>query len=142
MRHAARPALHPGYNDRMIFLLKSEPSDYSFADLRRDKATVWSGVSNPAAVKNLREMRPGDRLVIYHTGKEKLAIGTAEVVSVDAADPKSPHVKIRAGVALPRPVPLAELKSHPLFQDSPLLKQGRLSVVPLTFAQHVFLTGG
>lgn len=126
----------------MNHLLKSEPSEYSFADLRRDKTTVWSGVSNPAAVKHLREMKPGDGLVIYHTGKERQAVGTAVVLSVDALDPKSPQVKIRAGAALPRAVTLAELKSHPLFKDSPLLKQGRLSVVPLTPAQHAFLTGG
>jgi predicted RNA-binding protein with PUA-like domain len=126
----------------MDCLLKTEPSDYSFADLRREKTTVWSGVSNPAAVKNLREMKPGDALVIYHTGDEKAAVGTATVVSVDASDPKIPLVKIRAVAPLPRAVPLAELKAHPLFKDSPLLKQGRLSVVPLTAAQYAFLTKG
>ncbi len=126
----------------MNFLLKTEPSDYSFAELLREKTTVWSGVANPAAVKNLREMQPGDGLVIYHTGDEKRAVGTATVVSVDAADPKTPLVKIRAGAALPRAIPLAELKTNPLFKDSPLIKQGRLSVVPLTAAQHAFLMKG
>jgi predicted RNA-binding protein with PUA-like domain len=126
----------------MDCLLKTEPSEYSFADLQREQFTVWSGVSNPAAVKNLREMKPGDRLVIYHTGDEKSAVGAAGVVSVDASDPKTPLVKIKAGAALPRTVPLAEMKAHNLFQDSPLLKQGQLSVVPLTAAQYRFLTGG
>lgn len=126
----------------MVTLLKTEPSDYSFADLRRDKTTIWSGVKNPAAVKNLRELQPGDALVIYHTGDEKQAVGTATVVSVDAADPKAPLVKIKAGAPLPRAIALAELKTHPLFKDSPLIKQGRLSVVPLTAAQHAFLMKG
>jgi predicted RNA-binding protein with PUA-like domain len=126
----------------MNALLKTEPSEYSFADLRREKTTLWSGVSNPAAVRNLRELKPGDRLVIYHTGNEKSAVGTATVISVDATDPRTPLVKIRAGAPLPRAMPLAELKTNSLFIDSPLLKQGRLSVVPLTAAQYAFLTGG
>jgi predicted RNA-binding protein with PUA-like domain len=126
----------------MNYLLKTEPSDYAFADLLREKTTVWSGVSNPAAVKNLREMKPGDRLVIYHTGGEKSAVGTASVVSVDASDPKTPLVKLKAGAALPRAIQLAELQANPLFKESPLLRQGRLSVVPLTAAQYAFLTGG
>ncbi len=126
----------------MDCLLKTEPSDYSFTDLQRDKTTVWSGVKNPAAVKNLRELKPGDRLVVYHTGDERQAVGTAGVVSVDASDPKSPLVKIRAGAPLPRAIRLAEMKGHALFRDSPLFTQGRLSVVPLTAAQHAFLTGG
>jgi predicted RNA-binding protein with PUA-like domain len=86
-------------------------------------------------------MKPGDRLVIYHTGDEKSAAGTATVVSVDASDPKTPQVKIKAGAALPKPISLAEIKSHKLFADSPLVRQGRLSVVPLTDAQYNFLVG-
>jgi predicted RNA-binding protein with PUA-like domain len=123
----------------MPYLLKTEPSEYSFADLERDKTTVWDGVTNPVAVKNLRGMQKGDELVIYHTGDEKRTVGTASVVSVDTADPKSPRVAIKAGKPL-APVSLAEIKANKLFSDSPLLRQGRLSVVPLSEAQHRFLT--
>jgi len=85
-------------------------------------------------------MKPGDQLVIYHTGDEKSAVGTASVISVDAADPKNPQVKIKAGKAIGRPLTLAEVKANKLFADSPLVRQGRLSVVPLSAAQHKFLT--
>jgi predicted RNA-binding protein with PUA-like domain len=125
----------------MDYLLKTEPTVYSFADLQRDKNTVWDGVANPVALKHLREMKPRDRLVIYETGERKSAVGTASVVTVDAADPKNPQVKIKAGKVLGKPVTLAEVKAHKLFADSPLVRQGRLSVVPLTAAQHKFLTG-
>ena len=125
----------------MNFLLKTEPSTYSFGDLQREKTTVWDGVSNPVALKHLREMKSGDHLVIYHTGDEKSAVGTASVVLVDAGDPKNPQVKIKAGKALAKPVSLAEVKAHKLFADSPLVRQGRLSVVPLTDAQYGFLVG-
>src|SRR5271169_6524736 len=123
------------------YLLKTEPSEYSFADLQRDKVSIWDGVSNPVALKHLREMEPGARLVIYETGDRKSAVGTAAVVSVDAADPRNPRVKIQAGKALSRPVSLAEIKANRLFADSPLVRQGRLSVVPLTSAQYKTLTG-
>src|SRR6202047_2828043 len=123
------------------YLLKTEPSAYSFADLQKDGATIWDGVSNPVALRNLRGMQPNDRLIIYQTGDDKSAVGTATVVSVDASDPKSPQVKIKAGKALAKPVSLAQIKSNPLFADSPLVRQGRLSVVPLTSAQHKVLTG-
>jgi len=123
----------------MPYLLKTEPSEYSFADLERDQTTVWDGVTNPVAVKNLRGMQKGDELVIYHTGDEKRTVGSASVVSVDAADPKSPRVIIKAGKPL-APVSLAEIKANKLFGDSPLLRQGRLSVVPLSEAQYRFLT--
>src|ERR1700681_3488775 len=113
------------------YLLKTEPSEYSFENLQRDGATVWDGVSNPTAVKNLREMTPGTRLIIYETGDRKSAVGTATVVSVNASDPKNPKVKIKAGKALAKPVTLAEIKANKLFADSPLVRQGRLSVVPL-----------
>jgi predicted RNA-binding protein with PUA-like domain len=124
------------------YLLKTEPSEYSFEDLQRDGVTQWDGVSNPTAVKNLREMVPGARLIIYETGDSRTAVGTATVVSVDAKDPRKPIVKIRAGKALAKPVSLDEIKSHKLFADSPLVKIGRLSVVPLTAAQYKFLAGG
>ncbi|HXM61597.1 MAG TPA: EVE domain-containing protein [Terriglobales bacterium] len=125
----------------MDYLLKTEPTVYSFADLQREQNTIWDGVSNPVAVKHLREMKPGDRLVIYETGDHKSAVGTASVVSVDATDPKTPLIKIKAGKALAKPVTLAEVKAHKLFADSPLVRQGRLSVVPLSKEQFKFLTG-
>ncbi len=123
------------------YLLKTEPSEYSFADLQKDGATIWDGVSNPVALRNLRGMQSGDRLIIYETGDHKTAVGTASVVSVDASNPKSPQVKIKAGKALPKPVSLAQIKANPLFADSPLVRQGRLSVVPLTSAQYKVLIG-
>ena len=125
----------------MDYLLKTEPTVYSFADLLREGTTIWDGVTNPAAVRHLREMKPGDRLVIYHTGDEKSAVGTATVVSVDPSDAKTPVVKIKAGKPLPKPVSLAEIKASKLFADSPLVRQGRLSVVPLTPAQYKALAG-
>ena len=124
----------------MNYLLKTEPTVYSFADLQRENTTIWDGVTNPAAVKHLREMKSGEHLVIYHTGDEKNAVGTATVVSVDASDPKTPLVKIKVGKPLPKPVTLAEIKAHKLFADSPLVRQGRLSVVPLTEKQFKLLT--
>jgi predicted RNA-binding protein with PUA-like domain len=123
----------------MFYLLKTEPSEYSFSRLQRDGTTVWDGVTNPVALKNLRAMQPGEQLVIYHTGDEKRVVGTASVVSVDASDPKNPKVKIKAGSALTRQPSLAEIKANKLFQDSPLVRQGRLSVVPLSEEQHRFL---
>lgn len=125
----------------MDYLLKTEPSEYSFADLQRDQTTIWDGVSNPVALKNLRAMKPGERLVIYETGDHKSAVGTATVVTVDDSDPKSPKVKIKAGKKLGKPVTLAEVKANKTFADSPLVRQGRLSVVPLNPAQYGFLTG-
>ena len=125
----------------MPYLLKTEPGEYSFNDLRKAKRTEWDGVTNPAAVKNLRGMSKGDDLVIYHTGEEKRAVGTAKVVSVDASDPKSPVVVVEAGAELPKTVTLAEMKAAKVFRESPLLRQGRLSVVPLTEAQYRFLLG-
>ncbi|MGA6981656.1 MAG: EVE domain-containing protein [Candidatus Sulfotelmatobacter sp.] len=125
----------------MTYLLKTEPTVYSFADLEREHTTIWDGVTNPVAVKNLRGMKPGDHLFIYHTGDEKAAVGTASVVSVDESDPKKPEVKIKLGKVLPKPVTLAEMKANKLFADSPLVRQGRLSVVPLTDAQSKFITG-
>jgi predicted RNA-binding protein with PUA-like domain len=125
----------------MDYLLKTEPSEYSFSDLMRDKATVWDGVSNPVALKNLRAMKSGDRLVIYETGDQKSAVGTATVLSVDSSDTKNPQVKIKAGSALKQQVTLAQVKANKLFEDSPLVRQGRLSVVPLTAVQYKFLAG-
>jgi predicted RNA-binding protein with PUA-like domain len=123
----------------MYYLLKSEPSEYSFFDLQNDGITVWDGVTNPAAVKNLREMPKGAKLVIYHTGAEKQAVGLATALSIDVADPRNPQVEIKAGRSLAKPVTLVELKSNDLFKNSPLVRQGRLSVVPLTAAQYSFI---
>ena len=125
----------------MDYLLKTEPSEYSFADLVRDQQTNWDGVSNPVALKHLHAMESGDRLIIYETGDRKSAIGTATVVSVDASDAKNPRVMIKKGKPLTKPITLAEIKSNKLFADSPLVRQGRLSVVPLSKAQYSFLTG-
>jgi predicted RNA-binding protein with PUA-like domain len=125
----------------MNYLLKTEPSEYSFADLQRDQTTVWDGVANPVALKNLRAMKPGEHLVIYETGDHKSAVGTASVVSVDAADAKNPQVRIKVGRGLAKPVTLAEVKANKLFADSPLVRQGRLSVVPLSREQYAFLIG-
>ena len=122
------------------YLLKTEPSEYSFEDLLADKETVWDGVSNPVALKNLREMQPGAKLIIYETGDRKSAVGTATVVSVSASNPKNPAVKIKAGKAMAKPVSLAQIKANKLFADSPLVRQGRLSVVPLTRDQFMALT--
>jgi len=123
------------------YLLKTEPSDYSFADLSRDRETLWDGVANPAALKNLRGMRAGDRLLVYETGDVKSIVGTASVVSVQDSDPKDPKVKIKAGKSLRKPIALAEIKANKLFADSPLVRQGRLSVVPLSAAQYRHIIG-
>src|SRR5437868_2772335 len=127
--------------DLMDYILKTEPTAYSFANLQRDKSTIWDGVTNLTAVKHLREMKTGDRLVIYETGDLKSAMGTASVVSVEIPDPKLPRVKIKVGRANAKPVSLAEIKADELFADSPLVRQGRLSVVPLTPEQFKFVTG-
>ena len=123
----------------MNYLLKTEPSTYSFANLEKEGTTTWDGVNNPVARKNLAAMKPGDKLIIYHTGDEKSVVGTATVVSVDASDAKDPRVEIKAGKAV-TPVTLATIKANKLFSDSLLVRQGRLSVVPLTDAQYQFLT--
>jgi len=123
------------------FLLKTEPTDYSFAQLQKDKKTVWDGVHNPVALRNIASMKPGDKLVIYETGDHKAAVGTASVVGVNVKDPKNPQLELTAGKALAKPVTLAEIKAQKLFSDSPLVRMGRLSVVPLTAEQYKFLVG-
>ncbi len=125
----------------MNYLLKTEPSVYSFSNLEKEKITVWDGVTNPVAVRHLREMKPGERLVIYHTGDEKRVVGTAVVESTDVCDAKNPQVKIKAVKAIAAPKTLAEIKAQQLFADSPLVRQGRLSVVPLSEAQYRWLVG-
>jgi predicted RNA-binding protein with PUA-like domain len=125
----------------MNYLLKTEPTVYSFADLQREQTTVWDGVTNPVALKNMRGIKPGDKLVIYHTGDEKSAVGTATALSLGSSEDKDPQLKIKAGKPIAKPVTLAEIKAHKLFADSPLVRQGRLSVVPLNDAQYKFVTG-
>src|SRR5437660_10863636 len=107
------------------YLLKTEPSEYSFADLQRDKVTVWDGVHNPVALRTLGAMKPGDRLIIYETGDHKSAVGTAAVVSVDTSNPRNPAVEIKAGKLLAKPATLQQIKSNKLFTDSPLVRIGR-----------------
>ncbi|HET9402483.1 MAG TPA: EVE domain-containing protein [Candidatus Acidoferrales bacterium] len=125
----------------MHYLLKTEPSEYSFEDLQKDRRTEWTGITNAAAVMNLRAMKGGDELIIYHTGGERRAVGAARVISADAKDPKKPVVVIEAGEPLPRPIVLDEIKRTKIFRDSALLRIGRLSVVPLSDAQYKFLLG-
>jgi predicted RNA-binding protein with PUA-like domain len=122
------------------YLLKTEPSEYSFADLKGDKKTVWDGVHNPVALRNLAAMKPGDRLIIYETGDRKAAVGTASVVSIKVTDPKNPQMELAAGKELAKPIILAEIKANKLFAASPLVRMGRLSVVPLTAEQYKFIT--
>lgn len=123
------------------YLLKTEPSDYSFADLARDRETIWDGVTNPAALKFLRAMKPGDRLVIYETANVRSAVGAASVRSMHGAQGEGPNVRVKVKKRLPRAVPLAEIKASALFRDSPLVRQGRLSVVQLSEEQYRYLTG-
>ncbi len=136
LNQASRAALASHSMDRMdYFLFKTEPDAYSFDDFLRDKETGWDGVTNPVAVKNLREMKKGTQWIFYHTGDERTAVGTGTVTSVDASDPKVPLVRVKAGKRLKNPKTLDAIKADPLFKDSPLVKIGRLSVVPLTEEQ-------
>lgn len=123
-----------------MWLLKTEPGSYSYADLERDGETRWDGVANPAALKNLRAMKVGDEALVYHTGGERAAVGLCRVTKAaypdpEAGDPKRVVVDIRARGALKRPVTLDELKKLESFEGSPLVRQGRLSVVPLNATQ-------
>jgi predicted RNA-binding protein with PUA-like domain len=124
----------------MPFLLKTEPDKYSFDDLVRDGETTWDGISNNTALLNLRNMKKGEKLIIYHSNVGKAAIGTAKVVSVDATDPKDPKVRIQPVKRLKHEKTLAEMRDAAVFKDSILFRQFRLSVVPLTDAQYDWLT--
>jgi predicted RNA-binding protein with PUA-like domain len=122
------------------WLLKTEPSTYSWDDLEREKTAVWDGVSNPVALKNLAAMKPGDDALIYHTGDEKAVVGLARVTKAAYPDPKAKDPKllvvdVTSVRRLARLVTLQEIKADPLFRDSPLVRQGRLSVVSLTDGQ-------
>jgi len=124
----------------MPYLLKTEPGKYSFDDLLRDGETTWDGISNPQALLNLRSMKPGEKLVIYHSNVGKAAVGTAQVVSVDTTDPKNPAVRIKPLQRLSREKTLAEMRDAGVFAGSILFRQFRLSVVPLTQPQYDWLT--
>ena len=122
------------------WILKTEPSSYSFDQLERDSTAVWDGVTNPLALKHLREMQPGDDVLIYHTGDEKAVVGLARVTSAAYPDPKAKDprlvvVELKPGRRLQRPVTLAEIRAESEFQDLALVRMPRLSVVPATAAQ-------
>lgn len=119
------------------FLVKTEPGSYSFAALSREKRTVWDGVSNPVALKHLASIRKGDTVIVYHTGDEKQAVGLAEAVSDAYPDPKlknpkRPVVDLAPTRPLPKPVTLAQVKADAVLQATPLARQPRLSVMPLS----------
>ena len=124
----------------MPYLLKTEPNKYSFEDLERDGETTWDGISNNTALLNLRNMKKGEKLVIYHSNIGKAAIGTAKVVSVDATDPKNPKVIIQPVKRLKQEKTLDDMRAAGVFKDSILFRQFRLSVVPLTQDQYDWLT--
>jgi predicted RNA-binding protein with PUA-like domain len=121
----------------MRWLVKEEPEHYSFAQFVADGKTVWSGVKNPVAQRNLRSMKKGDRVFFYHTGKEKSVVGTATVSTAAYPDPKDKSgkmvvVELMAGNPLARPVTLAEIKADKRFASMPLVRIARLSVQPVT----------
>jgi predicted RNA-binding protein with PUA-like domain len=123
-----------------MWLLKTEPTEYSYDDLEREEEGRWDGVRNPAALRNLRAMKAGDRVLVYHTGAEKAVVGTAEVTKEAYPDPKAKGgtlvvVDVAARGRIGRPVTLAEIKQMSEFAQSPLVRQGRLSVVPITAPQ-------
>jgi predicted RNA-binding protein with PUA-like domain len=126
----------------MPSLLKTEPDKYSFDDLVRDGETVWDGIGNNQALLTLRNMKKGERCVIYHSNVGKAAVGTAKVVSVDATDPRNPIVRIKLVKRLQRERPLAEIRQAKVFEGSVMFRQFRLSVVPLTGEQYDWLTLG
>lgn len=123
----------------MAWLLKTEPGTYSYDDLEREGKAVWDGVTNPVALKNLKGMAVGDKVFVYHTGDERQVVGEAQVTRAAYPDPKAPRlavVDLKPVRRLPKPVTLAEMKDDSTFAESPLVRQGRLSVVPLTAEQE------
>jgi predicted RNA-binding protein with PUA-like domain len=124
-----------------VWLLKTEPEEFSFDQLVERGTEPWDGVRNPAALRNLAAAREGDTCVIYHTGDERQAVGLAHVIRTAYPDPNADNprllvIDIRAGERLPVPVTLAQIKANPLFAESPLVRMGRLSVVQLTDEQY------
>lgn len=126
----------------MPYLLKTEPDKYSFDDLLKDGETNWDGITNNQALLTLRNMKKGEKLVIYHSNIGKCVVGTAKVVSVDATDPRSPIVRVKPVERLKREKTLAEMREAAVFQGSLLFRQFRLSVVPLSEEQYDWLTLG
>jgi predicted RNA-binding protein with PUA-like domain len=124
----------------MPYLLKTEPDKYSYDDLLRDGETTWDGIANNQALLTLRNMKKGEKLVIYHSNVGKAAVGTAKVVSVDASDPKNPIIRIKPVKRLKREKPLAEIREAAIFKGSTLFRQFRLSVVPISDEQYDWLT--
>lgn len=127
-----------------MWLLKTEPSEYAYADLEKAGSATWDGVTNPVALRNLGLMKKGDQAIVYHTGDEKSAVGIARVTKEAYPDPKAGNPKhvvvdLEPVARLAKPVSLARIKSLPVFAPSPLVRQGRLSVVPLTEAQWAAL---
>lgn len=119
-----------------LWLFKEEPDTYSFADLQRDGSTTWTGVANPQAQKNLRSIKKGDRVFFYHTGKEKSVVGVMEVTADPAPDPgdasgKRVAVTVKPIRKLKTPVTLAAIKADKAFAKWELVKQARLSVMPV-----------
>jgi predicted RNA-binding protein with PUA-like domain len=130
----------------MNWLVKEEPENYSYTTFLKERTTVWAGVRNPVAQRNLREMKKGDRVFFYHTGKEKAIIGTATVAKTAYPDPKDKSgslvvVELAAGTSLKRPVTLAEIKADKRFADMPLVRIARLSVQPVTDEQWDWIEG-
>lgn len=121
-----------------FFLLKTEPDDYSFEDLKRDNSTVWDGVGNYAALKHMREARKGDLALIYHTGRERAVVGVARIISDaypdpqrDDGDPKFVVFDVEPVEPLETPVTLKEIKDDDTFDGSDLVRQARLSAMVL-----------
>ncbi|MBV9171800.1 MAG: EVE domain-containing protein [Chloroflexi bacterium] len=124
-----------------VWLLKTEPTEFSFGDLVERGVEPWDGVSNPQALRNLAAAREGETCVIYHTGDERRAVGLGTVARTAYPDPKQNNprlivIDVRAGAELPNAVTLAQMKADPRFADSPLVRMGRLSVVPLSDEQY------
>jgi predicted RNA-binding protein with PUA-like domain len=116
------------------YLAKTEPSVYSIEDLKRDKKTVWDGVTNPQAVRAIKDMQPGDRVFIYHSGGVSAIVGLALVLSPGRPDPKNPRsaiVDLEFLLQLDSPVALSEVKQSKMFDDWALVRQGRLSTMPV-----------
>jgi len=114
------------------WLLKTEPSTYSFDDLERERTTTWDGIKNALALINLRAMHLGDGLLFYHSGKEKAVVGRGTVKSAPRTTGKVTVVDVEFEARLPAPVTLAQIKQEPELAGLPLIRNTRLSVMPVT----------